>query len=269
MRTPLRVALAAAAALPAPLAAQPVEVARVGYVLGTLEHGGEGAWSDAAEGTPVAIGDAFRTGPESRARFDFPWMSVAIESRSLLRLPDAAVLSVVLEQGRVEPYSPRGSIIKVVTAEASVRGAGRVVVRRDGTRTRVSVLAGRFSVEPPGLVPLDVPAGQGLILVGGEPPGPVLDLAPPPGGLRPGMDPGYAQQGEPVLLEWQGDAPGYRVELLGFDGAEVVLGRDVSQTSTSLVLPWLGAFRWRVSALDARGLEGLPSEPGSVCVVER
>jgi hypothetical protein len=245
-----------------------VEVARVGYVLGTLEHGGEGSWSAVSEGTPVAIGDAFRTGPESRARFDFPWMSVAIDSESLLRLPDAAVLSAVLEEGRVEPFSPRGSIIKVVTAEASVRGAGRVVVRRDGVRTRVSVLEGRFAVEPPGEVAIEVPAGKGLILVGGEPPGPVLDLAAPPEGLNPGEDPSYLQRGGAAVFEWRGDAPAYRVELLGFDGEDVILGRDVAQTTTSMTLPWLGTFRWRVSALDARGLEGRPSGSGSICVVE-
>jgi hypothetical protein len=169
----------------------------------------------------------------------------------------------------VEPFSPRGSIIKVVTAEASVRGVGRVVVRRDGARTSVSVLEGRFAVEPPGEVAIDVVAGQGLVLEGGEPPGPVLDLAAPPEGLRPGADPSYVKQGENAVLEWRSGAPAYRVELLGFEGSDVVLGRDVSENTTSLALPWLGTFRWRVSALDARGLEGLPSETGSVCVVEK
>lgn len=258
-----------AGALPAASVAQPIEVARVGYILGDLERGGEGAWSPASEGSPVSIGDAFRTGPESRVRFDFPWMSVAIDSRSLLSFPDAAVLSAVLEEGRVEPFSTRGSIIKIVTAEAQVRGAGRVAVRRDGVRTRVSVLEGRFTVEPPGEVAIEVPAGKGLILVGGEPPGPVLDLAPPPEGLNPGEDPFYVLLGQTAALEWRGEAPAYRVEILGFDGADVVLGRDVDQTATSIAMTWLGAFRWRVSALDARGLEGLPSELGSVCVVQK
>lgn len=254
---------------PLPASAQPVEVARVGYVYGTLEKDGDDAWSPAAEGTPVAIGDAFRTGPESRARFDFPWMSVAIDARSVLRLPNAPVLSAVLEEGRVEPFSPHGSIIKVVTAEAAVRGAGRVVVRRDGTSTRVSVLEGRFAVEPPGQVAIDVPEGKGLILVGGEPPGPVLDLAAPPEGLRPGEDPAYVLKGEAAELQWRGEAPAYHVEILGFDGAEVILGRDVGQAQTHVALPWLGTFRWRVSAIDARGLEGLPSRHGAVCVVEK
>jgi hypothetical protein len=195
-------------------------------------------------------------------------MSVAIDSRSVLRLPNAAVLSAVLDEGRVEPYSPRGSIIKVVTAEASVRGTGRVVVRRDGTSTRVSVLAGRFQVEPPGRRAIDVTEGKGLILVAGEPPGPVLELAPPPEGLRPGDDPAYVKPGQETTLEWEGEAPAYRVELVGLDGAEVVFGREVGQTRTSIALPWLGTFHWRVSAVDARGLEGLPSEQGSLCVVE-
>ena len=34
-------------------------------------------------------------------------------------------------------------------------------------------------------------------------------------------------------------------------------------------VPWEGAFRWRVSARDARGLEGLPSADGLIAVDSR
>jgi hypothetical protein len=34
-------------------------------------------------------------------------------------------------------------------------------------------------------------------------------------------------------------------------------------------VPWEGAFRWRVSARDARGLEGVPSEDGFIAVDAR
>ena len=33
-----------------------------------------------------------------------------------------------------------------------------------------------------------------------------------------------------------------------------------------VALPWEGAFRWRVSGRDARGLEGPPSEDGLLAV---
>ena len=50
-------------------------------------------------------------------------------------------------------------------------------------------------------------------------------------------------------------------------GSDVVLlQRDVAAPPLRVAVPWEGAFRWRVSARDARGLEGVPSEHGLVAV---
>jgi hypothetical protein len=34
-------------------------------------------------------------------------------------------------------------------------------------------------------------------------------------------------------------------------------------------IPWLGTYRWRVSARDPRGIESPPSAEGLICSVER
>jgi hypothetical protein len=50
-------------------------------------------------------------------------------------------------------------------------------------------------------------------------------------------------------------------------GSDVVLlQRDVTASPARIEVPWEGAFRWRVSARNARGLEGLASEDGLIAV---
>ena len=50
-------------------------------------------------------------------------------------------------------------------------------------------------------------------------------------------------------------------------GSDVVLmKRDVAAAPLHVEVPWQGAFRWRVSARDARGVEGAPSDEGLIAV---
>jgi hypothetical protein len=88
-------------------------------------------------------------------------------------------------------------------------------------------------------------------------------LAPPAQGLWPGKDPVYAAPGEPLDLRWTSDAPGFQLELLPIGSDVVLLQRDVAVSPARIEVPWEGAFRWRVSARDQRGLEGVPSETAS------
>ena len=46
----------------------------------------------------------------------------------------------------------------------------------------------------------------------------------------------------------------------------VLLQRDVGPPPVQLSVPWGGAFRWRVASRDERGLEGVPSAEGLICV---
>ena len=71
---------------------------------------------------------------------------------------------------------------------------------------------------------------------------------------------------EPLELRWKGNAPGYQLELLPVGSDVVLLQRDVTAPPVKIEVPWQGAFRWRVSARDARGLEGLPSVDGLIAV---
>ena len=59
------------------------------------------------------------------------------------------------------------------------------------------------------------------------------------------------------------------VEVLALDRDLVLLARDVTAPPLYLELPWLGTYRWRVAARDARGVESRPSEPGLICSVDR
>ncbi len=49
----------------------------------------------------------------------------------------------------------------------------------------------------------------------------------------------------------------------------MLLARNVSDPPVRIDIPWLGTYRWRVSARDDRGLESPPSTEGYVCVVDR
>jgi hypothetical protein len=59
------------------------------------------------------------------------------------------------------------------------------------------------------------------------------------------------------------------VEVLALQSDDVLLARNVSEPPVRIESPWLGTYRWRVSARDGRGLESPPSDEGYVCVVER
>jgi hypothetical protein len=92
---------------------------------------------------------------------------------------------------------------------------------------------------------------------------------PPAEGLWPALDPVFVAPGEPLELRWKGSAPGYQLELLPVGSDVVLLQRDVAASPVKIQVPWEGAFRWRVSARDARGLEGLPSADGLIAVDSR
>jgi hypothetical protein len=223
-------------------------------------------WQAAVEGAPLRMGEALRTGPEAVARLDLPWMSLTVGPSAVVRFPDASVLSATLESGRTVVDARERDALKLVTAEAEVRGRGRAVVRRSGTATAVSCLAGRFFVAGAnGVVTLR--AGQGTVARAGRPPAPPTDLPRPPAdGLWPARDPVYVAAGAALELWWKGDAASYAIELLPIGSDVVLLQREAASAPLRIAVPWEGAFRWRVSARDARGLEGAPSDEGLIAV---
>jgi hypothetical protein len=262
--------LALLAVLAAPAAAFPQDalaLARLSVVEQKVELSKKGAtWQAAAEGGPVQIGEALRTGPQAVARLELPWMALTLGPGSILRFPDAFLLSASLESGRALVEAQGRDALKIVTAEAEVRGLGRAVVRRQGRETLVTCLAGRFLVQG-GESTVTLAAGRGTLVRSGRPPSPPEDVPGAPSvGLWPGKDPVYVAPGEPLELRWKGDAAGYQFEVLPVGADVVLLQHDVTSSPARIEVPWEGAFRWRVSARNARGLEGLPSEDGLIAV---
>jgi hypothetical protein len=276
MRPPSRnrLAWAAAALILAPAAASAqgaLALARLSLVERKVELAKKGAtWQAAVEGGPLQIGEALRTGPDAVARLDLPWMALTVSPGSTVRFPDAFLLSASLEAGRASVDAQGHDALKLVTPEAEVRGQGRAVVRRVGRDTLVTCLSGRFFVEGGG-VAVTLGAGQGtLVRSGRKPTAPEAAPAPPAGdSLWPGGDPVYVAPGAPLELRWKGSAPAYQLELLPVGSDVVLMQRDVLAPPVTIEVPWEGAFRWRVSARDARGLEGVPSADGLIAVDAR
>ena len=231
---------------------------------------GKSGWHSIKPGDAVRTGDRLRTAPEGVARFDFPWMSVTAGPATVMHIPAEVVLSLVLAEGRVE-FEGRGrDILKVRTADAVIRGTGRIVVRRESGRTLVMAMAmdGTFRVEASGEAVV-LQAGEGTVVRDGEAPRPAQKLPEAPERLRPGADPLYVASGQSATLTWSPAAASSHVQVMALGSDEVLMARDVSQLPYTLLIPWEGTFRWRVSSRDAQGLESRPSEEGLICVVEK
>ena len=247
----------------------PAPVASVRILDGTVERGQGTSWKSADREFRIAPGEGLRTSRDGAALLTFPWMHILVADDTAVGLTPSTVLSATLERGRLQELATAGDILKVVTAEAEVRGRGDVVVIRTESPalTRVSALRGWFRVKSPrGTLSLD--GGQGAVIAPDSAPERV-ELPAPPTGLNPGSDPAYVPQGRSTRLAWTGSAPRYRVQVLSLEGDEFVLSREVSGSSAEVPGRWLGTFGWRVSALDERGVAGAPSAPGLICVVEK
>jgi len=260
-------ALAAILGLAAPTAAQ-TALAQLTYVENGVERAaGTAGWGDAAEGGTFQIGDGLRTGPQGIARLELPWMALSLSPGADISFPDDYVLSIVLEKGRVVLEASEHPAMKLETSEAEIRGTGRAVVRREEGRTLVTCLEGRFRVVGRGRGVSLSPA-QGTVVVAGSAPTAAEDTLAPPAedALWPGSDPVYAEPGETLELRWEAEAPKFQIEVLPVGSDTVLLQRDVGPPPARLVFPWSGAFRWRVASRDERGLEGVPSQAGLICV---
>jgi len=249
-----------------------IAVATLAYAAGPVEREVEGASGKSVlkQGEFVRTGDRIRTGPETVARIAFPWMSVTASPSTTLHIPSEVILSAVFDRGRAEIAAEGGDILKLRTAEAEIRGSGRVVVRRDAERQALVVAAreGTFRVEGAGKAVVLL-AGEGTVVRQGAPPAPATRLPPAPSDLVPGKDPVYVVQGEATRLSWRDAGATHHLEVLPLESSDILLARDVGKGPEQVTIPWLGTYRWRVAARDAVGLESLPSADGLICVVEK
>jgi hypothetical protein len=273
----LRLALGLVAAmLAAP--AQPAPKARAGIAVGDLvwtdrevlrsEPPDKTVWHRVTTGDKLRTGDTLRTGENAVARVELPWMSLTLGPSAMLTVPATAVLSTVLERGRVEFAGAGRDIVKIQVGEGEVRGGGRLVLRRSVGQTSASVLAGAFRVRVLGRT-VELKAGEGTLVMDGRPPLPASPLPAAPEKLKPGTDPVYVRAGRPIELRWTAPGTSHHVELLGLQGDSVLLARDATASPVQLEIPWVGTYRWRVSSRDARGIESRPSAEGLICLVEK
>jgi hypothetical protein len=226
------------------------------------------SWRRLRPGDALRTGDTFRTAEEATARLDFPWMSVGLSPSTMLTIPASTVLSTVLEQGRAEFAGPGRDIVKIRVGDGEVRGGGRLVLRRSVGRTSASALEGSFRVRAAGRT-VEIKAGEGTVVADGRPPEAPAPLPAAPRGLHPGRDPVYVRSGQPVELRWTAAGPSHHVEVFALENDDVLLAREAAAPPLRLEIPWLGTYRWRVSARDARGVEGRPSAEGLICSVDR
>ena len=281
-RAPLRSALALLVLLPAARGVAqvptPARPPGAGIAIGDLvwvdreveraELPAKSTWRRLTAGDKLRTGDTFRSGADATARFEFPWMAVTLGPSAMLTIPASTVLSTVLEQGRAEFAGPGRDIVKIRVGDGEVRGGGRLVLRRSVGRTGAAALEGSFRVRALGRT-VEIKAGEGTVVVDGRPPEPPASLPAAPRGLHPGRDPAYVRSGQPVELRWAGSGPSHHVEILDLQKDEVLLAREVAGPPLRIEIPWLGTYRWRVSARDARGVESRPSTDGLICSVER
>jgi hypothetical protein len=270
-----RVLVAALVAMPASAFGAPapsqagIPVARLSFIERVVEQASPGqAFKRAKEGDRIHTGDRIRVAAEALARIDFPWMTLTAAPGSVLSVSPSAVLAIVLEQGRVELRAEGREIVKLVTEEAQIRGEGRVVVRRADDKTLVSSMDGIFRVEAAGRI-VELGQGEGTTVASKRPPSAAAEIPRAPVEIWPGLDPVYTEAGREIAVRWKGDGAAYHLELLPLDSDEVLIARDVGPPPASLVVPWVGTFRWRVAQRDPRGLEGMPSAAGLICVVDQ
>jgi hypothetical protein len=226
------------------------------------------SWRRLATGDRLRTGDTFRTTDGATARLNFPWMAVTLGPSTMMTIPSSTVLSTVLEQGWAEFAGSGRDIVKILVGDGEVRGGGRLVLRRSAGRTSATALEGAFRVRAAGRT-VEIRGGEGTVVMDGRPPEKPAPLPASPAGLQPGKDPVYVRVGQSVDLRWSGGGPSYHVEVLALNGDEVLLARDVPAPPFRAEIPWLGTYRWRVSARDARGLESRPSADGLICAVEK
>src|SRR5262245_15524953 len=246
-----------------------IPVARATHADGSFEvYAPKGERQRAGEGARIMTGDSLHTGPATTVRLDFPWVELDLAANSLVTIRSSRVLAVELQEGRLEQRAERGAhLMRMRTREASLRGDGHVVLRREAETTLVTVLDGNVLLTAGGSTS-SLKGGQGALARSGARPE-VLSLPPPPTDLRPGADPAYVVDGHGVSLTWTGSQPDHAVQVLELASDEVLVQRDVRGSSVTLEVPWKGTFRWRVATRDASGIEGVPSSAGYFCRVEK
>ena len=197
---------------------------------------------------------------------------VSLPSQSKLRLTHmrrvlltgSVERDIELEQGRVESgvthmHDPNSNFrVTTPITVSAVRGTQfRVAYSPENASAAMSVVEGKVAVgRSAGDTPTLAPAGFGIASTAAGDSGPVA-LLPSPALV----DPGKVQSGEELhfALAPLAGAQSYHVQIARDAGALDVIG-EATSASPDFTLPAVkaGSYFLRVTALDGRGLEGLP-----------
>jgi hypothetical protein len=218
-------------------------------------------------GAALAEGDGLRTLDRSSAEARVRGGGRVILTE-LTTVTLRAARSLALAAGQADLELPTGAAplqVEVGGARISVRaGEGPALARirlRDGT-VQVMAYAGTARVEGPREAALELAAGSGIsVASAGAPAQEKLLPAPLTSAPAPGSAPDHAN---PRL--WWEDVPGaagYTVEVCHDEACAGLEDRGVAVVGA----PWapeglpLGDLYWRVAAVSASGLDGMPSQP--------
>jgi hypothetical protein len=243
-----------------------IAIGRVSISGTSVERSTDGRfWTDLEEGALLRTGERMRCGATSVARVGIGWASLILSPDSEIAIPASTLLSIHLDNGRIEERSEGADIVKINTPECLVRGKGHIVVRRVGEITAISARMGRFRVVA-GRHTVRLEPGMGTVVRKGHAPLAPHPLAPAPTDVTPGPDPTYIESGSPVRLEWSSKAKEHWLELIAVGTEAVVFQRLVGAPPALIAVPWPGTYRWRVAVRDDLGMDGEPSRSGLICV---
>jgi hypothetical protein len=190
----------------------------------------------------------------------------------LLEIQSGQLQTRSLDAARGESMAYRTPNSETTVARRAEDRGGYELVIDAGTDDRLSVLAGAAAVKAQG-ASVNVPENFGTTVKRGQAPQPPRPLPPAPA-LRTADLTGFFRAdmfgGIPFAWKPAAGAASYRLVVARDpDFASVVHVESVAGTRTHVRGLQGGPFSWRVSALDADGLEGRPSPVGAVAAVDK
>lgn len=234
-------------------------------------------WDVAARGADLYR--AYRVGAASQSSAEVKFADdglLGMRERTIVviygpekRLAKVITATAELERGTLESrlgeLDGRPIIVKTPAGDADLRAGSVVFTAHDGGASVLSNHGGR-PVELRGRTKtksaVKITAGMGTRVVAGKAPEPPRPLPATPTWIS-SAGPRIASSTGTIALSWNASerATSYRVAVLGSSG-DLIEGHHVAAPATALELALApGAYRISVAALDADGLESVPSTP--------
>jgi hypothetical protein len=189
----------------------------------------------------------------------------------VLEIKSGKVQTRSLAAARRDDMSYRTPNSEIAVARRGEEGAGYDLLIDAGGDDKLSVLSGTAAVKAQG-ASVSVPEEFGTRVKAGQAPEPPRPLPPAPrlAGGPSGFFRADLFEGLPFSWSASTGAASYRLVVARDPGFVSVVHDETLGGTSGLVrsLPAGAALSWRVSALDADGLEGRPSAPGTLALAK-